>query len=268
VDRSGLAGTTHRFSTPVSVENFYLRPRARYATAVAMFVAGAVVSVALRPLPLWSYAAVAVFAATLATTIGLGKTTTACGLNVLSYLSGQTQPGPMRSRDAAIYVATCTFTAGVIGLGLGRLGEATGAQRWPIAAVVVLVLAGLLELDIVRLRFVPTLRWQVPVDWVSGRRAAPVIWGVLLGSGLSTLMPFASFFGLLVFAVVAPAPAGAAVMAVYGLARAIPALGVVRFGSGLVEELSARSWELRLTTHMAAGCLTIALGGTLVGALL
>jgi cytochrome c biogenesis protein CcdA len=208
-----------------------------------------------------------VFAISLALAVGLGKTTTACGLNVLGYLAGPTEPRPLRLREATAYVAASTITGGVIGAVFGGIGLLTRIQEWPLVASLILAFLGLLELSLIRIRFIPSLRWQVPVSWVRGRKAAPLIWGVLLGSGLSTWMPFPTYFGLLVFASMSSVPGGAVVMAMYGLGRAFPAIGVLRIGSELVDKLAARAWHLRLMTHSVAGCLTLALCGTVIGAL-
>jgi hypothetical protein len=185
----------------------------------------------------------------------------------LGYLTGTSEPHPLRLRDATSYVVASTLTAGVIGGAIGLIGDVTRLNNWPVAAVPVLALLGLLELGLIRARFIPSLRWQVPGSWVRGRPAAPLIWGILLGSGISTWMPFPSYFGLLVLAAVMPFPAGVLLMGCYGLGRALPALGVVKIGPSLVERITDRMWQLRLTSHAVAGCLTLALCGAIVGAM-
>jgi hypothetical protein len=249
------------------VEVFYLSRPVRVVAAVASFGAGLITSLALARLPVWSYTGVLIFAISLAVALGLGKTTTACGLNALVYLGGPTAPGALRAHEAFAYIAASTVTAALIGASLGWLGQITNLQGAALLATVPLALFGLIELSLIRLRFIPSIRWQVPAAWVRGRRAAPVIWGVLLGTGLSTWMPFPSYLGLLIFATFAPVPAGAVLMATYGLGRAAPALGVLGFGSGVVDRVTEHVWQLRLVTHCAAGCLTLALCGTVVGAL-
>jgi MFS family permease len=250
-----------------AVEAFFLSRRARLVVALASFSVGILLSLTAPLLPTWLYGGTALVAMALATALGLGKTTTACGLNVLSYLGGQSKPGPFRLRDAAAYAAASTLTAAAIGAILGLVGGLFAVPSWTLLVAGFLLLVGFSELSIINLRFVPSRRWQVPVEWVRGHRFAPVIWGILLGSGVSTWMPFPSFFGLMVVAAAMPPPGGAILLGTYGAARAIPAFAVFWRGPSLIDHVSNRLWDLRLVGHLSAGCLTLALCGAIAAGL-
>ncbi len=247
------------------LDAFFLCRRARILAASASFAAGIGTSIGFGLSQLGAFVGLGLLACLLATTLALGKSTTACGLNVLAYLAPSAGSRVARIRGAVTYLAASAMTAGAIGLGLNFAGTIFGANRLAFAAVPLLGFFGLVELGIIRIPFVVSGRWQVPVAWVRGKRGAPLIWGILLGSGLATWMPFPTYFGLLVLSALAPFPLGAALLALYGVARAMPALGTVPVDSGLVDRINRQMWELRLATHAAAGCLTLALCGGVAG---
>jgi hypothetical protein len=207
----------------------------------------------------------ALLAGSLAIALALGKTTTACGLNVLTYLSRPSDPWLSQMRDAIAYTVASAGTGAIIGSALGTIGASFRAEESLPLVGPVLVYLGLRELDIIRVRSVLSIRWQVPVDWVRNRRLAPLIWGVLLGSGLATWMPYPSFYGLLLLSLALPIPFGAVLMATYGMTRAIPAFLALHDRGRLVDILAAQTWGLRLLGHATTGCVSVALGTAILG---
>ncbi len=119
------------------------------------------------------------------------------------------------------------------GMLVGGLVSALGGlvRPWlplPLAlgALVVVALAyALHELHIWRLPH-PERAWQVPNEWIVRRPLLGVVaFGLTLGTGLFTYIPFTSFYLLLAWeALLTPPMQGAALGAVYGLARALPVL--------------------------------------------
>jgi uncharacterized membrane protein len=195
--------------------------------------------------------------------VAVAKTSTACGINALGTFSQRAIPLRLRLRDAALYLLTSTGTGALIGAALGHLGSLAAGSSLLLPTAGLIGLIGFRELGFLLCIPVPTRRWQVPAGWVADRRRAPFIWGVFLGSGLSTWMPHPSFFGLLVISALLPFPTGVILMASYGFNRALP---------GLMAAVSARcsdrvalsaSWRLRLLGHTSSGATSIALATAL-----
>lgn len=133
------------------------------------------------------------------------------------------------------------------------------AYEWrPFAAVVLLGL-GLRELGFFARLRIPTFAWQVPSEWVRNRLTAPFVWGFFLGSGLATWMPNATFYGLLLLAVVLPFPSGVILMAFYGLTRAAPAVAAAITPRCSAEVALQNMWQLRLIGHALNGFIAVTL---------
>lgn len=200
----------------------------------------------------------------LAIPIGVAKSSTACGINVMTDLAAVGRPPLTRLAGACIYALTATITAAVLGITLAGIGGIVGAGRlWPPVAVAVVVL-GLMDWGIVR-RAVPRIPWQVPLEWVQGKRSGPVVWGLLLGTGLTTYMPHPSYFGLLLVVTTLPIPLSAAVMAAYGAGRALPTIVAASQRHGqLLDVVRQNMWGLRLSGHLSAGAAAFVVGGALL----
>ena len=193
--------------------------------------------------------------------LAVAKTATACGLNVLSDLASTGRPLSTRLSETAIFAITAMLTATSLGLLLSAAGEVVGAVDLLPAAGFVFLVAGLFELGFIRARHTVTLPWQVPVEWVRGRHA-PVIWGLLLGTGLTTYMPHPSFFGLLAMAFVLPFPFGPALMAVYGATRTLPSMvAAVQRTDGFLARLHEEALLLRVFGHATTGAASFVLVG-------
>ncbi len=76
--------------------------------------------------------------------------------------------------------------------------------------------------------------WQVPHSWVAGRGVLPAVkWGVALGTGILTFVPYLSFFTGVLVAVWSGNPWVGCILGVaYGLGRAVPPLNSMWTGSG------------------------------------
>lgn len=146
-------------------------------------------------------------------------------------------PGELLHRPAAYVASLIAFTAGSIA-GAAAVGGLCGAfGAWMVAGrpvfaeplnallVGLAVAYGLAELSGGTLP-VPTGHWQVPRHWGAyGQPAFALAFGVLLGAGFATIVPFIGYYVLLGRCTLAADPAwGAAIMALFGATRTLPLL--------------------------------------------
>ncbi len=203
---------------------------------------------------------IALLAAGLTIPVAVAKTATACGLNAIGTFSDYSRSRRSRLLDAALYAVVSTVVGGVIGFVLSVSGDYLHASRALGMAGPILIYLGYREYrGSPGGRAVLTSQWQVPAPWVRGRRA-PVIWGVFLGSGLSTWMPHPSFHGLLLLAILLPFPLGAGLLALYGAVRSTPAIAAVVSRRCASDFFVMRSLELRLAGHALTGFMSWATG--------
>lgn len=168
-----------------------------------------------------------------------------------------------------------TVTAYVIGsaaggLVIGTIGGLLGAtlplQRRPVAVAALAVLALVCALAVlVELRLLPappTLRRQVDEDWLHRYRGwvYGVGFGAQLGFGVATIVTSTSLYVTLLLAVLTGSPAGGAVVGlVFGLVRALPVVGLrsVRTPDRL-RTAARRTTRLEpVAQHVVAGALTL-----------
>jgi sulfite exporter TauE/SafE len=94
-------------------------------------------------------------------------------------------------------------------------------------------------------------------------------YGVVLGAGVFTHIWTASFYVVVVWVALAGNPlAGAAALAVFGFARALPVLALGR-RLGDIDQAFRMTWRLddwAGVVHLANGVILAAVGGTLVSA--
>ncbi|HST04350.1 MAG TPA: hypothetical protein VLQ48_06390 [Chloroflexia bacterium] len=116
---------------------------------------------------------------------------------------------------------------GLIGQGLRALLPGVGYE-WITALLGVLALVfALKELRIIKL---PELQigWQVPASWMRpSRMLGNTLYGIVLGAGVFTFIPFASFYLLLLWEMSAGAVSLQAALtlgAIYGFFRGLPAV--------------------------------------------
>src|SRR4051794_11773678 len=133
-----------------------------------------------------------------------------------------------------MYTAASTVGAALLALGLGLVGQGLhlvlpgiglewGAGLLGISAL----LLALHELNIVRFPN-PQIGWQVPKSWMHPSRLfGNTAYGIVLGMGIFTFIPFASFYVLLAWELIAGAmslQAAVTLGMVYGFARGLPAV--------------------------------------------
>jgi len=86
---------------------------------------------------------------------------------------------------------------------------------------------GMHEMRIIRLPK-PQIGWQVPAHWSRyGKTVQALLYGVVLGAEVFTLIPYASFYVLLVIEVCLGMPQAMILGCIYGLARALPTVTVI-----------------------------------------
>ncbi len=133
----------------------------------------------------------------------------------------------------AMYTAASTLGAGLFAMLLGFLGHQffllSGITLPWVAGVlgVVSILYALRELNILHLP-VPQIGWQVPKSWMRrSRLEGNVLYGLVLGTGVVTFIPYASFLILLAWEFVAGAvslQAAVILGMLYGVSRGLPAV--------------------------------------------
>jgi len=129
----------------------------------------------------------------------------------------------------AIYLAATTAGGALLGALLGWLGAGLrGLVPFAALLVVAALLAaayGLHEAGVWHLPH-PERAWQVPNSWIMERPLlGAAAFGVILGAGVFTFIPFTSFYLLLIWELLTASPvAGALLGGAYGLARALPVL--------------------------------------------
>jgi hypothetical protein len=133
-----------------------------------------------------------------------------------------------------MYTAGSIVGAVLLALLLGWVGQGLHAllpwfsYTWAVALLgLFAVVFALKELNIIRIP-TPQIGWQVPASWL---RPSPVLgttlYGLMLGAGIFTFIPFASFYLLLMWEITAGAVSlQSAVLLgmVYGLSRGITAV--------------------------------------------
>jgi hypothetical protein len=134
----------------------------------------------------------------------------------------------------AMYTAASIVGAALMALVLGLVGQGLHALlpgisvEWAVLVLGVLSFVfALHELKVIKL---PTVQmgWQVPKSWQrSSRLVGNTLYGFVLGMGIWTFIPFASFYLVLLWELVAGAyslQAAVLIGMVYGAARGIPAI--------------------------------------------
>jgi hypothetical protein len=133
-----------------------------------------------------------------------------------------------------MYTAGSVVGAALLALLLGGIGQGLHAlvpwfsYSWAVGILGLFALVfALKELNILR---IPTLQigWQVPASWMRPSRVlGNTLYGIVLGAGIFTFIPFAGFYLLLMWEIAAGAASlQAAVLLgmVYGVARGVPAI--------------------------------------------
>lgn len=135
---------------------------------------------------------------------------------------------------AVMYTAGTTVGAALVALVVGLLGAGLHALLPVIGLPVAIAMLGvaslvfaLHELNVLRLP-APQVGWQVPASWMRrSRLVGNTLYGLVLGAGVFTFIPFAGFYILLglELAIGAMDLRAAVVLGmVYGVARGLPAV--------------------------------------------
>jgi hypothetical protein len=178
-----------------------------------------------------------------------------------------------------LYTLGSMLGAAMLALGLGLVGISIAAvlpaigYGWVTALFGVLALLfALKELNIIKL---PSLQvgWQVPQSWMRpSRTLGNTLYGIVLGAGIFTFIPFASFYLLLMWEVAAGAASLQAAVTlglIYGFFRGIPAVvGGISVLRGQYP-LPVSDWLMSHLGlwHAINGLALLLVGGLLLGSL-
>jgi hypothetical protein len=168
---------------------------------------------------------------------------------------GTVRAARRRALAGASFAGGLAIGAGLTFGALGLAGELLDPGRWFLIAAA--VLAGVAAIaDLAGLRIRPQLRFQVPEPW---RRTMPLpqalfLYGLLLGTGLTTFVPAAAAWALLPLSMAVGFPGAVAVGLSFATGRALPVLAV-RDETSLAE----RPQGLRALRVLAAAGLVLAL---------
>jgi len=131
-------------------------------------------------------------------------------------------------QPVAAYATGLMGSATAVGAIVGAIGASLrvhvavseGAQHLWFAGIAFLAFAyGLHEMAIIRLPM-PQVRWQVPACWTRyGKTIQAALYGTVLGAEVCTLIPYATFYILVLFDMTAGGVGGALLGCLYGTAR-------------------------------------------------
>lgn len=131
--------------------------------------------------------------------------------------------------DAVVFLAACTVSGGFTGFIYAAI--VYSVANWlpfHVKAVVlgfITLLFLLNQFGWLRLH-VPQRHWQIPVSWVNkGTMRDMVVWGVILGAGIFTYIPFVTFYLTYVYIGFFMVPSiGFWAGMMYGVSRALPTM--------------------------------------------
>lgn len=170
-----------------------------------------------------------------------------------------------------LYIVASTVGGALVGGLVSALGGLV--RSWlplPVALGVLVVVAlayALHELHVWRLPH-PERAWQVPNEWIVRRPLLGVVaFGLTIGTGLFTYIPFTSFYLLLAWeALLTPPALGAALGAAYGLARALPVLvgGWITWRGRPMLPVHTRLMDAQRALHRVTGGLLLLAAAALI----
>lgn len=185
-------------------------------------------------------------------------------LSMMDFITPVVHRGRAGWRLALIaYGACAVISAAAFGALLGMGGRALRQQlsiEHGAAALPVIVLVAMVhELGVVRIPW-PQRRWQVPASWrfIEPRWIPSALYGLLLGPGLLTYIPVATYYALVAIAIfIADPTCAAAVFVLFAVAQLVP-LYVVGRGAETFDAAAARitTWSRRrVVLHRVNGAL-------------
>jgi hypothetical protein len=165
-----------------------------------------------------------------------------------------------------LFSGAAVASAALLGGALGWLGSLVSGRWLLVAAVALVAAAALREMGVLRVP-VPALRRQVPEQW---RRERPlVVWstgyGAILGVGVGTFLPTATFWAACGGVVALASPAsGALCLACFGVGRGIMIVGA---GSDPIHRLGGMHRLVRpANVAVLTACAVLLTPGTGLGA--
>lgn len=171
------------------------------------------------------------------------------------------------------FVLASIMGGSAVGVLLGVMGNVlpismpTSAGAWLLAAVAVVL--ALVELRVLPLK-VPTLYRSVPQHWWIryGPTRAALAYGGILGMGITTFVPLASFYLIPLAAILLGPADGGIIGASYGLGRALPVpLASLAMASGVSPSVVGR-WVMapgrRQLTKGASALTLLLIAGILI----
>jgi cytochrome c biogenesis protein CcdA len=194
-------------------------------------------------------------------------------LSMMDFITPVVHGGRARWRLALFaYGACAAITAAAFGALLGMGGRAL-RQQLPIehGAVVlsiIVLVAAVHELGVVRIPW-PQRRWQVPSSWrfIAPRWIPSALYGLLLGPGVLTYIPVATYYVLVAMAIFITDPGcAAAVFVLFAVAQLVP-LYLVGRGAETFDAAAARitTWSShRMRLHRVNGAFLVAVAVYLV----
>src|SRR5215468_582714 len=128
-------------------------------------------------------------------------------LSMMDFITPVVHGGRVRWRLALLaYGACAAISAAAFGALLGMGGRALRQQlpseHGAVALPVIVLVAAIHELGIVRIPW-PQRRWQVPSSWrfIAPRWIPSALYGLLLGPGILTYIPVATYYALVAMAI-------------------------------------------------------------------
>jgi hypothetical protein len=176
-------------------------------------------------------------------------------------------------RNLAIYAIALMSSATVVGAIIGTLGIMLGITEyshvWIAVIATIAFLYGLRELSLIRLPM-PQINWQVPAHWAGyGKATQALLYGAVLGTEVLTLIPYATFYLLVLLELSGGVITGALLGFSYGLVRAlsmIASVTVARMRRLDANKLAMKIWHVMPDFHTANGVALIMMSGLLLAA--
>lgn len=168
-----------------------------------------------------------------------------------------------------VFTSASTMAGASLGWLLGVAGSAVRQDAWLNAIAIATAGLILVVVDAGNTGHVASLGRSVPQDWwkTMGRSRGALAYGLVLGLGFTTIVPFATFYVLPVAALVLGPAAGAVVGFNYGFARAVPVWFASMAMKAGADPVAVGAWPLggiqRVLRVAIALAVTLLAGGLL-----
>lgn len=172
------------------------------------------------------------------------------------------------AESASVFVVASVLSGALFGALLGLLGSSVSfmlpalSTAQPVLGMAALVFA-LVEMRALPLK-VPFCARSVPQSWWRryGEIYGAIAYGAVLGIGITTVIPFISFYFITLVAVLAGPMSGGFIIGMYGFGRALPVLvGSAALARGLgVAEVAGWAGDRRREAHALCAAALILVG--------